>query len=174
MFPLVATMDTVGPLTKSAEDAAITYSALTGQPKPVVAPLKRLRFGKPENYFYDNLDQYYQKCMNAALADLEKAGADIVPVEVPEASERESYFPVALPAYALGVLGMDRFLKIRDKMDPIVEARCASGLDLKAAEFIRVELRRHELWRIARRRKNFGFGSRKKIGNSRRDCDRQR
>ena len=152
LFPLVPTMDTIGPLTKSAEDAAIVYSVLTGHPLPTAAPIGGLRLGKPENYFYDNLDTNYQTCMNAALEELKKAGAEIVTIDVPEASEREAYFPVALPSYALGVLGRERFLKIRDKMDSIVEARCASGLEVKAAEFIGLEMRRYELWRIANQR----------------------
>ena len=119
---------------------------------PVAAPLGGLRLGKPENYFYDNLDSNYQTCMDAALEELKKAGAEIVPIDVPEASEREAYFPVALPSYALGVLGRDWFLENRGKMDTIVEARCASGLDVGAAEFIGLEFRRYELWRIARQR----------------------
>jgi aspartyl-tRNA(Asn)/glutamyl-tRNA(Gln) amidotransferase subunit A len=108
--------------------------------------------GKPEKYFYDNLDTNYETCLDAAFKDLEKAGAQIVPVDVPEAKERENYFPVALPSYALGVLGREWFSKNRGNMDTIVEARCASGLEIGAAEFIALELRRYELWRIIEKR----------------------
>lgn len=154
VFPLVPNMDTIGPLTRSAADAAVIFGTLTGQPIPTAAPLSGLRLGKPDAYFYNNLDTNYEKCMMEALKDFEKAGVDIVPIEVPEAKEREAYFPVALPAYALGVLGRERFLNERDRMDPLVAARCASGLDVKAAELIRIERRRFELWKIAKERLN--------------------
>jgi aspartyl-tRNA(Asn)/glutamyl-tRNA(Gln) amidotransferase subunit A len=154
VFPLIPTMDTIGPLTRSATDAAVVFGTLTGQSTPTAAPLNSLRLGKPDAYFYNNLDTNYEKCMTAALKDLEKAGVDIVPIEVPEAKEREVYFPIALPAYALGILGRERFQRERDRMDPIVAARCASGLDVKADELIRIERRRFELWKIAKERLN--------------------
>src|SRR3712207_8646310 len=47
---------------------------------------------------------------------------------VPEASERERYFPAVLPACLIATLGRDRFLVGRDQMDPIVAKRAASGL----------------------------------------------
>ena len=152
VFPLVPTMDTIGPLTRSAADAAVVITALTRQPMLKPAPLKGLRLGKPETYFYDHMDANYQRCMAAAIEDLKAAGVDIVSMDVPEAKEREQYFPVALPAYALAVLGRDRFLKERERMDTIVAARCASGLDRSADEFISLELRRYRLWKIAQER----------------------
>jgi aspartyl-tRNA(Asn)/glutamyl-tRNA(Gln) amidotransferase subunit A len=152
VFPLVPSMDCIGPLTRSAADAAVVFGALSLQPAPAPARLKGLRLGRPDAYFYDALDESVAACMAAALSDLEAAGVDIVPIDVPEARERESYFPLALPAYALGVLGQDRFAAEREKMDPIVARRCASGQGIRAAEFVRAERRRFELWEIARRR----------------------
>ena len=46
-----------------------------------------------------------------AAHDVEKAGVEIVPIDVPEASEREGYFPVALPACLIAGLGRERFLE---------------------------------------------------------------
>jgi aspartyl-tRNA(Asn)/glutamyl-tRNA(Gln) amidotransferase subunit A len=152
VFPIDANMDCIGPMTKSADDAAVAFAALAGVAVPEPAPFDGLRLGKPVGYFYDNLDEHVTRCMNAVLFELEKAGVEIVPIEVPEAAEREEYFPVALPAMVLGVLGRERFLKIRDDMDPLVAARCANGLEVKAAEFITLERRRAQLWRIADQR----------------------
>ena len=152
IFPLVPTMDSIGPLTKSATDAAIIFGALTKQSTPSTSRLKGLRLGRPATYFYESLDPNVETCMAAVLADLEGAGTEIIPIEVPEARERESYFPLALPAYALGVLGRERFIEQRENMDSIVAERCASGLNVKAAEFVQAERRRFELWQIARER----------------------
>ena len=148
VFPLVESMDSIGPLTKSAADAALVFAALTGQPVPQPSPLGGMRLGHIVDYMNENLDADVAKCMDAALADLKKGGAEIVPIEVPEAAERSAYFPVALPAYAMASLSRERYLATRDQMDTIVAARCAPGLDIQAAEFIRVERRRAALCRI--------------------------
>lgn len=152
VFPLAPVMDSIGPLTKSAADAAIVYSALTGEPVPEASAIGGLRLGKPQDYYFDSMDPEVELCMDAALAKLAAAGIEIAPVRVPEAKEREAYFPVALPAYAVGVLGRERYHNERDNMDPIVAARIGSGLEVKAAEFIQQEFRRMELEKMMERR----------------------
>ena len=148
-LPLVPTLDTIGPLTRSAADGAIVMGALTGRPPATAAPLDGLRLGKPVDVFYDDLDESVERCMAGVLADLEKAGVEIVPVDLPETRERETYFPMAMPVNAIAVIGRERFLDIRERMDPIVAIRCAAGLDVQAAEYLRLEARRAELCRIA-------------------------
>jgi aspartyl-tRNA(Asn)/glutamyl-tRNA(Gln) amidotransferase subunit A len=64
------------------------------------------------------------------------------PVSVPEASERERYFPAVLPACLIATLGRDRFLAGRDQMDPIVAKRATSGLDVTAADYLALEAKR--------------------------------
>jgi aspartyl-tRNA(Asn)/glutamyl-tRNA(Gln) amidotransferase subunit A len=152
VFPLCAALDSIGPLTRSAEDAAIVLGALTGQETPEPVALGELRLARPTNYFYDNLDEHVVTCMDAAVAALEKAGVEIVAVEIPEAGEREKFFPMALPASAIAVLGRERFHAEKDNLDPIVAMRCANGLEVKAAEYIQAETRRKELCEIAAQR----------------------
>ena len=152
VFPIDANMDTIGPMAKSAEDAAIAFAALSGEAVPEAAPFGGLRLGRPVGYFYDNLDEHVARCMDAALSEMAKAGIEIVPIDVPEAAERETYFPLALPPMVLGVLGRERFLGMREDMDRLVAMRCAGGLEVKAADFIALERRRAELWRIAEER----------------------
>ena len=90
--------------------------------------------------------------MSAALAMLEAAGTDIVPIDVPEAPEREKYFPVALPADLISVLGRDRFLAGRERMDPVVAARGGNGLEVKAAEVLQLKWGRQQLCAAAEAR----------------------
>ena len=136
-------------MTRSAADAAIVFAALTGKPVPLAEPLGGLRLGRPENYFFDNLDAQVKACTSAALTALEKAGVEIVPIDVPEASEREGYFPVALPACLIAGLGRERFLAGRREIDPVIAMRGDRGLEVSADTYIRLERRREELCRIA-------------------------
>lgn len=152
VFPLARDLDSIGPLTRTAADAAIVFAVLTGQPTPKARPLRSLRLGRPGTYFYDNLDADVEACMSAALAMLEAAGTDIVPIDVPEAPEREKYFPVALPADLISVLGRDRFLAGRERMDPVVAARGAKGLEVMAAEVMQLKWRRRQLCAAAKAR----------------------
>jgi aspartyl-tRNA(Asn)/glutamyl-tRNA(Gln) amidotransferase subunit A len=152
VFPLARDLDSIGPLTRSAADAAVVFAVLTGQPAPTAHPVRGLRLGKPVNYFYDNLDAAVETGMAAALAKLEQAGADIVPIEVPEAPEREKYFPAVLPADLISVLGRDRFLAGRARMDSVVAARGGKGLDVMAAEVLQLKWGRQQLCSAAEAR----------------------
>ena len=147
VLPLLPVMDTLGPLTRSAVDAALVIGALADLEIPPPAALGGVRLGKPMDHFYDDLDPHVTRCMDAALAALAKAGVDFVEQESPEAAERSKYFPVSMPVNAIGVIGRERFLEIRDQMDPIVALRCGAGLDVNGAEYIRLERYRAEMTR---------------------------
>lgn len=148
VFPLSRELDTIGVLSRSADDAAIVLDALSGHKAQDPAPLRGLRLGRPDAYFYRGLEPEVERCLNAALAALEKAGVEIVPVDVPEAPEREQYFPAVLPSCLIAVLGRERFLAGRDKMDPVVAARGDNGLATMGADIIRLENRRLQACRI--------------------------
>ncbi len=145
VFPLCMALDTIGPLTRSAADAAIVYGELTGEPALSACSPRTMRLGRPTNYFYENLDDNVRKCMDAAIAALEAAGAEIIPVEVPDAQAREGFFPVVLPVDGLASIGRERFEAERDKIDPIVAMRLASGLDVKADAYVNQVRRREKL-----------------------------
>lgn len=147
-FPLSRELDTVGVLARSADDAAVVVEVLTGRRAPDPAPLRGLRLGRPDAYFYRGLEPAVASCLEAALKALEKAGVEIVPIDVPEAPEREQYFPVVLPTCLIAALGRERFLAGRDKMDPVVAARGDAGLATLGADIIRLEDRRHQACRI--------------------------
>ncbi|MBU0723976.1 MAG: amidase [Alphaproteobacteria bacterium] len=149
VFPLSPTFDTIGPLTKSAEDAAQIFAGLTERPVVKPAPLDGLRLGRPVGYFFDNLDKEVAKATDKALAALTKAGASIVDIEVPEAAERSAIFPIILPVELVAGLGRKRFKEGRRKMDKVVGARAAQGLDVGAPEYLHALYRTRDLEKIA-------------------------
>jgi aspartyl-tRNA(Asn)/glutamyl-tRNA(Gln) amidotransferase subunit A len=145
VFPLAPNLDTIGLLTKSAVDAALVFGALRGRNAARPAHLAGIRFGRSEGYFFQNIEPTVSVCTSAALSTLEKHGAQIIANEVLEARERETYFPVALPASLIAGLGRERFLAGRDQMDPLVRARAEKGLDVQASDYLRLELKRQRL-----------------------------
>ncbi|HJO97743.1 MAG TPA: amidase, partial [Rhodospirillales bacterium] len=148
VFPLTPTLDTIGPLTRTAADCAHVFAALTGQPVPVPAVPRGLRLGKPTTLFYDNLDADVEHCTAAALTLLSAAGVEIVPMEIPEAAEVVGEFAPFLPTELIAVLGRERFIAERARMDPVVASRAAEGLDVTADEYIQLLWRQRELCRI--------------------------
>jgi len=53
VFPLAFALDTVGVLARSADDGAVVLEALSGRRAPDPAPLRGLRLGRPDAYFYE-------------------------------------------------------------------------------------------------------------------------
>jgi aspartyl-tRNA(Asn)/glutamyl-tRNA(Gln) amidotransferase subunit A len=151
VFPLSTALDSIGPLTRSAADAALVFSALTGQEVPA-RPARGLRLGRPTSYFFDGLDAAVADCTERALATLTAAGATIDPIDLPEAPAREGYFPVVLPADLIATLGRERFVQGRAAMDPVVGARGDRGLEVLASDYVHLERRRQALCRSAARR----------------------
>lgn len=143
-LPLAPHLDSLGLLTRSAEDAAIVFAALTGTPRPMPARLDRLRLGRPTSYFFDDLEPEVERATRAAIEGLARTGVRIDPVDVPEAPEREAYFPIVLPACLVATLGPDRVREGLARMDRTVGERAASGLDVKAADYLALEARRRK------------------------------
>ncbi|HTB03137.1 MAG TPA: amidase [Bradyrhizobium sp.] len=98
-MPLSQSLDTVGPLARTAEDCALLLGLMAGAdpedptasaaPVPDYAaairePIKGLRIGVPTAFYVDDLDAEVAKILDETIAVLKREGADIVPVELPD------------------------------------------------------------------------------------------
>ena len=142
VFPLDPRLDTLGLLTRSAEDAAIVHAALCDMAPAPPPPLAGLRLARPGAYFFANLDAAVAERVEAALDALVAAGCTLRELPIPEPEAREAYFPLALAASAVATLGEERVRANRDRMDPLVLRRIEAGLDARAADLLRLERRR--------------------------------
>jgi aspartyl-tRNA(Asn)/glutamyl-tRNA(Gln) amidotransferase subunit A len=141
-FPLARHLDTIGLLTRSAHDAAIAFAELTGHAPPAPARIDNLRLARPDNYFFESLEPELASRVEAGLAEMQASGALIEGLLIPEAPEREDYFPVALPVCLLAELGRERFLTGRAMIDPVIERRIAAVLEVTASDYVALERRR--------------------------------
>lgn len=95
-------LDHVGPLTRTVEDAAICLQWLAGydprDPGSADEPLgdylsglnggvKGLRIGLPTNYFFDQVDAEVEAAVRAAIDELSSQGAVVKEVEIPYAPQ---------------------------------------------------------------------------------------
>ncbi|HLZ04842.1 MAG TPA: amidase [Bradyrhizobium sp.] len=96
-MPLSQSLDTVGPLARTAEDCALLLGLMAGAdpedptastlPVPdylaaTTASLKGLRIGVPTAFYVDDLDADVAKALDDTVAVLKREGADIVKVEL--------------------------------------------------------------------------------------------
>lgn len=104
VFPLAWSLDHVGPMTKTAVDAAHVLQAIAGfdakdpssvqvdtvtYPDALTGSVKGLRIGINEDYFFRQVDSGVEEAVRKAIASLEAAGATVEIVKVPALSLSE-------------------------------------------------------------------------------------
>ncbi len=98
-MPLSQSLDTVGPLAQTAEDCALLLGLMAGadpeDPTASTLPvadymaatkgaIKGLRIGVPTAFYVDDLDSEVARILEETIATLQKEGAEIVRVELPD------------------------------------------------------------------------------------------
>jgi len=151
VFSLSSTLDSIGPLCRTVNDAALMHTLVTGERIPAPAPIKGLRLGVPQEHFFDDLDAQVANDFDNALTALLSAGAVKVPIHFPEAGERLTLFPDIVPPELLATLGIERFKTIRDSMDPVTAQRAEHGLEVSAVTYRKALRRQQELIQLANR-----------------------
>ncbi|MEN7342638.1 MAG: Asp-tRNA(Asn)/Glu-tRNA(Gln) amidotransferase subunit GatA [Pseudomonadota bacterium] len=113
MIAFASSLDQAGTLTRSARDAAMLLSAMSGfdpndstsidQPVDdfegmLATPLNGVRIGVVEEFMGDGLDDENRRCVEAALAELQKLGAEIKPISLPNIGLSVPTYYVVAPA----------------------------------------------------------------------------
>ncbi|MEM6371261.1 MAG: amidase family protein [Pseudomonadota bacterium] len=103
--PLSFRFDTVGPLTRTVEDAALLTAAMQGVPVPDLrgASLVGRRFGALQTSVLEDMRDAPMAAYETALERLRDAGADIVPVDVPAVGDALALAGPLLPGEVYGL-----------------------------------------------------------------------
>ncbi len=154
IFPLSPTLDSVGTFSASVADAALIYTALTGKAVPAAPLPRQLKFGKPREVFFDDLDAEVARRVNAALAALTTAGAQITDINVPEIAEFDPVFGGIVPGELVEILGRERIEKSRELFDAIAQSRVIAALDYPPQRLADARRRQTELRDLVRAKMN--------------------
>jgi aspartyl-tRNA(Asn)/glutamyl-tRNA(Gln) amidotransferase subunit A len=107
LIAFASSLDHIGPLTKTVEDAAIVLTVIAGRdpldstsadvPVPdyvqeIARPISGLKLGVPKEYFGVGLDQDVRGAVETAIERLRQAGAEVVPISLPHTA-------YAIPTY---------------------------------------------------------------------------
>jgi aspartyl-tRNA(Asn)/glutamyl-tRNA(Gln) amidotransferase subunit A len=154
VYPLSWTLDSVGPLTRTVEDAALVHQALQGPdtddettlavaPRDVLGSLKsgvkglRVMFG--ETVFFDDVAPEISAAVREAGRVLRGLGAQVDSVATPEvaeaAGEQRRAHMIAAEALAVNGRHLDENF---DALDPIVAHRMKGGRQLSATDYFSV------------------------------------
>lgn len=145
VFSLSSTLDSIGPLCRTVNDAALMHQLITGEPVPSRDSIKGLRLGIVEDLFLDDLDSKVAEDFEQACQVLEQAGAHLVRLKFPEVHERAPLFTAIVPAELISFLTPERFSSICDGVDTVTASRAAVGLDVSAHAYVSALRRREEL-----------------------------
>ncbi|MBI3088837.1 MAG: Asp-tRNA(Asn)/Glu-tRNA(Gln) amidotransferase subunit GatA [Candidatus Colwellbacteria bacterium] len=117
LIALASSLDQIGPLAKTVEDAALIFRALAGHDSndatsvpgvdygdellnPNLEDLKKLSIGIPEEYFIEGLDSEVAENIEEVRKALESAGFRIKKINLPHTKYALSVYYIILPAEA--------------------------------------------------------------------------
>ena len=136
VVPLIVSFDTVGPLTRSVEDAATLLSVM--QPAPLIdlgdSTLAGRRFAVLKTIALDDLEEAPAKAFEDSITRLAKAGAQIEEIEFPELVEAMALSGALYTAEAWGEWG-DVIEKAPDLMYSGILDRFRAGGNVSAHDF---------------------------------------
>ncbi len=155
VYPLSGTLDSVGPLTRSAADAALVYRAVQGadpgdpatagqQPHDVSTAIGSgvggMRVAFIDTFFFDGVDPAVATAVRAAGDVLADLGADVTSIDAPEipevlgtAAAPDRGRTVAAEAYAINRRLLEESF---DDLDPVVASRMLPGRELTAVDYL--------------------------------------
>jgi aspartyl-tRNA(Asn)/glutamyl-tRNA(Gln) amidotransferase subunit A len=152
IFPLSPTLDSIGTFTRSASDSQLVWRTLRQIEPAAEVAVDRLRLAKPKQLFYAELDQGVAASVQSATDLLERAGAHIVPVDVPEIDEFEPIFGRIVPIELIARLGRDRVQENMRAFDPVVQSRFVTAIGEPATDYIAARRQLEELRERVRRK----------------------
>jgi aspartyl-tRNA(Asn)/glutamyl-tRNA(Gln) amidotransferase subunit A len=137
VVPLAARFDTVGPLARTVEDAALAFAALDGTAAPDLrgARLAGARLMVLETVALDDLDAPVAEAFEGALGRLQDAGAQLLRGAIPEVAEAMGLAGILYTAECWGTWGA-RIEAAPDLMYPPVRERFRSGAAHLAADYV--------------------------------------
>jgi len=137
ILPLCPSLDTVGPLTRTVEDAALMLEVIApGFVSRLNKPITGLRIGRPRQVFYEGCDPEIAAAMQASLEVFRKLGATVVDVDLPDFAQLSALAAVLHAAEANPF--HDEWFRTRPQdYSPQVRERIERGRPTLAGDYLK-------------------------------------
>lgn len=133
---MASSLDQIGPITKTVEDAAIVFDAIKGVDPldstsvdmqygdellhPKLESIKKLRIGLPKEYFVEGMDEHTKKEVATAIEKIKSLGIEVKDISLPNMKHALSCYYIIMPAEVSS--NMARFDGIRyGRLDELQE-----------------------------------------------------
>jgi aspartyl-tRNA(Asn)/glutamyl-tRNA(Gln) amidotransferase subunit A len=113
VMSMASSLDTIGPIAKTVEDAAIVLKHIAGKdkndattpevkvdnyPELIKQDIKGLKIGIPKEYFIDGMDDEVKKITEDSIKILEKLGAKITEINLPHTKYAVAVYYIITPS----------------------------------------------------------------------------
>lgn len=152
LIPCAWSMDHVGVLARSVEDAEILLGALaTRAPATSNVGDAAVTIGVPDRYFFDAMDADVGAAFEEAIALLSGAGAKVVPVALPRGFEALVEAGIVTMYAEMAAYHRERFARHAAEFPPRLSVLVEVGLSIGAADYLRAQqIRRLETAELSR------------------------
>ncbi len=133
VFPLSPSMDSIGVLTRCADDASLIFATLEAQPAPQPPDPRQLRLGRPLQYFFDDCDPAVLAAAEKAIARLRAAGVTVVDVDMPDIAAALPVFTQLLFGEFVACIGRERLEAAAATIDQVPWGRIKGAMDITPA-----------------------------------------
>ena len=157
VFPLAKSLDSLGPLTRTVQDAVWVDAAMRRQSAPSIArgSVEDLQLIVPETVFFDAIEPGVLAAFEAALERLGKSGARISRQAFPLFTELFDLMTRLGPLVTAEAFALHRdrlFSAAADRMDPRVVMRCKLGEKTSMPDYVAIlDARQRLIADLARR-----------------------
>ena len=149
VIPLAASLDTCGPLARTAEDCAILLQAIAGhdprdpaslqvEPSDYVdqldQPIRGLRLGIPRDYFFADVEPGIAEAVDAAAEVLADQGAEVLPLELP-GMEHDAKLAYRIVQVEASAYHRRNLAERPDDYLPEVRAKLEEGMRILAVDY---------------------------------------
>lgn len=147
VFPLSWSLDHIGYMTRTVEDAHIMLQALTGEKEAYSVRDKPPRIGVLSGYFKENATESVWTGFEKALGKLWGEGAELIDVQLPKSFRLAPDVHRVIMAVETAAAHEDLFKTRRDEYRAYMQGFISSGLLVPATSYLRAQRLRGEIIR---------------------------
>lgn len=139
VYPLSWSLDHVGYMTRTVEDAHLILEVLTGKEKRWIPRTKTPRIGVLRGYFEENAEKEVWTEYEKAVEKLQVEGAEMVDVKLPESFSYVHDMHRIIMASEAASVHEDQFKEKRHLYGNYIQGFIASGLLIPAAAYLKAQ-----------------------------------
>ncbi|CAB1078518.1 hypothetical protein JY97_00260 [Alkalispirochaeta odontotermitis] len=161
VYPLSWTLDSVGVLCRSVEDAALVYQRLQGADvndeitvglathdvtSTIKGGVSGLRLAFAESVFWEDIDPEVAQAVRACGDVFEELGAGVSSIDFAEARQARELNPGGVIIASEGYMLNQKWLEGHfDELDPVVAHRMIKGKDISAGQYLQTNYSARQL-----------------------------